>query len=256
MKYSVLALSLAVGISAQAQSVVSFNVDVYGTISGGSQYAGVVSAANWNDTWLMNGNASGNTGLAWNNLVDNTGAATGVSVTYNNYLNWWQYYSVQGSAPGQDANGTYNRNLLNGFWNDGAGNDAGGASISLSGITYGAYDLYVYFNSDAANRNGSVSVGSTTYYFTTLGTGAFGGDNNAVLTQATATSGSNTGTGANPAADYAVFTGLGGGSQNINVNIGDWGGFAGFQIVAVPEPGTITLIAVGGLALLGLRRRK
>jgi hypothetical protein len=249
MKYPVLALSLAMGVAAQAQSVISFNVDVFGTISGGSQYAGVVSAPNWNDTWLMNGNASGSTGLTWNNLVNNAGAGTGMSATYVNYLNWWQYYSIQGSAPGQDSDGSYNRNLLNGFFNDGASNDGGGANLSLASIPFAQYDLYVYFSSDAAGRAGTVNVGSTTYDFSTLGSASIGGAN-AVYTQTTDTLGNN------PGANYAVFSGLTGSSQTINVNIANWGGLAGFQIVAVPEPSTMALSLVGATGMLLLRRRR
>jgi len=248
-KLFILALSLSAGITAQAQNVVSFNVDVFGTISGGSQYAGFVSASYWNDTWLMNGNASGNTGITWADLVDNTGTATGMSATYDNYLNWWQYYQIQGSAPGQDSDGNYNRNLLNGFFNDGASNDGGGANLSLSSIPYAQYDLYVYFSSDASGRAGTVNVGSTTYDFTSMGTDAISGANG-LFTQTTDTLGNN------PSADYAVFSGLTGSSQTINVNIPNWGGLAGFQIVAVPEPGTLALAALGGLGMLMLRRRR
>ena len=248
MKYSVVALFLSASFVAQAQNVVSWNADVFGTIGGASQYAGVVSAPYWNDSWTMNGNANGSAGIAWANLVDNTGTATGMSATYVNYLNWWQYYQIQGSAPGQDGSGTYNRNLLNGFLNDGASNDSGGANLSLSSIPYAQYDLYVYFSSDAAGRAGTVTVGSTTYDFSTLGAASISGAD-AVLTQTTDTG------GANPGANYAVFSGLTGSSQNINMNIPLWGGIAGFQVVAVPEPGTLALASVGGLMVLGLRRR-
>ena len=60
--------------------------------------------------------------------------------------------------------------------------------------------------------------------------------------------------GANPSADYAVFTSLSGSSQTITTLVSGGGGIAGFQIVAVPEPGTMALAIMGGLGVLLMKR--
>ena len=42
-------------------------------------------------------------------------------------------------------------------------------SIVLANIPYAQYDIYVYFNNDYAGHQGKVTVGSTTYDFSTEG---------------------------------------------------------------------------------------
>jgi len=66
-----------------------------------------------------------------------------------------------------------------------------------------------------------------------------------------------TGTG-NPSADYAIFSGLTGGSQTFTIaNTSDGMGFAGIQIQAVPEPSAMALSVLGfGLLFRSWRRRK
>jgi hypothetical protein len=243
----VLAAALAVPtLTTQAQSVISWNLDRYGTISGANQ-AGVVLAPNWNNSWPANPTV---------NLIDNTGAATTLDLSYGSY-NTWSVNGNTGPTPGQDADGSYNRNLLNGYLNSGPaawGPSITNSYVSLSQIPYSVYDIYVYFSSGAANLNGSVSDGSTTFYFSTLGSAEISGAN-ALLTQTTDTIGS-----INPGADYAIFTGLTGASQKLTLNMlsgnDKWGGIAGFQVVAVPEPGTLALAALGGLGMLALRHRR
>jgi hypothetical protein len=247
MKYPVFAAFLGACVAVQAQNVISWNVDANSTISGASQYAGVVSAPYWNNTWASKNNGNGNatgSSVTWNNLFDNTGANSGVSVTSTTFPDgYWNYYSVLGSGVVSDANGTYNNLLLNGYDNYSANN------ITISAIPYAQYDLYVYFTASAAGRAGTLTVGSTTYDFSTMGSAANGGAN-AVFTLTTDT------TGANPSADYAVFSGLTGSSQTLAAAIPDWGGIAGWQIVEeVPEPGTMALAGMGGLALLQMKRR-
>lgn len=241
MKYSVAALFLTAGFAAQAQSVISWNLDNNGGVSGANQ-AGVILAANWNNSWPSNPTS---------NLIDNSGAATTLNLAYGSFNSW----SIQGSHPGQDANGSYNRELLNGYLNSGPaawGPSITNSYVTLTSIPYALYDVYIYFSSDTAGRIGSATDGATTCDFSTIGPAEISGAN-ALLTQTTDT------TGANPSADYAVFTGETASSLTLTVNAlggnDQWLGIAGFQVVAVPEPGTLALAGIGGIAVLFLRNR-
>ena len=234
----VVALTLSAGMAVQGQGVISWNFDAYGTIDGASAFAGVVLSPNWNDTYVIDGNS----GAAENNLINNAGTATSLSASFSDNSQYG--YAIQFSDPGLDADGSNNRRLLNGYLNNGAG---GSVTISLTGISYQYYDLYVYLSSDTAGRVGTVSAGGTTYDFTTLGPSEISGAN-AAFTQTLDT------TGANPSADYAVFSFLSGSSQSIVSTIPSYGGIAGFQIVAVPEPGSLAMAALGGVGMLWFRR--
>jgi hypothetical protein len=103
--------------------------------------AGAYLAPDWNDAFYMNINANIGT-----NLMDSLGAQTTVGYTLS-YPNgkWTVTGNPSGGAhhPGQDSNGTYNKELLNGYMNVGG---SGTESISLVGINYGLYDIYAYFS--------------------------------------------------------------------------------------------------------------
>jgi hypothetical protein len=243
-KTLVVAALLTTGLGLQAQNVISFNYDAYAAVSGAAATAGVVPAANWNDSYLIDGNA-GNGNSTYSSLLDNSGAATTLSLTTAAF----GVYQIQGSDPGLDGDGTYNRRMLNGYINAGGTVTPTTTSFALSSIPYSVYDIYVYFTSDTANRTGTVSDGTTTYDFSTMGPAEISGAN-ALFTQTIDTGGSN------PLADYAVFSGLSGASQTITADIPNFGGLAGIQIVAVPEPATEALAGLGGLAMLVLVRRK
>lgn len=236
-------LSLAVilgfaAISARAQ-VISWNFDGYGDISGPSQQAGVVLSPYWNSTYLIDGNS----GAPESNLLDNSGTATTLSASFTDNSQYG--YAIQFSTPAQDADGSYNKYLLNGYLNNGNG---GNVTISLSSIPYAQYDIIVYLSSDTAGRTGTVNVGSTTYDFSTMGPAEIS-DVNATLIQTTDTAGTD------PSADYAIFSGLTGSAQTITTDIPAYGGIAGFQIVETPEPNAMALAGLGGL-LTWFRRRR
>lgn len=200
---------------AGAPGIVSWNYDLYGTLNPPS-VAGVVAVTNWNNSYPNDPVAS---------LVDNNGAPTSVAIAYNSYNSW----SIQSSHPGVDADGTYNKELLNGYLNSGAGQIPTTSSVDISQIPFSYYDLYVYFSSDTAGRTGTVTDGAITYSFATIGPAAIAGAN-AMLTRTT-----DTGTNY-PAANYALFSGISGDSQNILCNIPLFGGIAGFQIVPQIDP--------------------
>jgi hypothetical protein len=239
---AILAVALGtLAVKTQAQ-VISWNFDVNGTVSGAGDSAGVVLANNWNNSWPSNPTTG---------LIDNSGTATTLNLSYGPTAYAW---SIQGSHPGQDADGSYNRELLNGYLNDGPATwnpPITSSFVTLTSIPYAQYDIYVYFSSDAAGRTATVSDGATTYSLSTVGAASISGAN-AVFIQTT-----DTGT-LYPTANYAVFSGLTGSSQTITESplVNDaWSGIAGFQIVAVPEPGVMALAGIGGLGLLLMGRR-
>jgi hypothetical protein len=240
-KLAGVALLAAAATSVSAQ-VISWNLDNNGTIGGASQYAGVVLANNWNNSWPSNPTTD---------LMDNSGTATTLDLAYGSWGTW----SIQGSHPGQDANGSYNKELLNGYLNAGPAGwnpPITDSHVTLTQIPYAQYDIYVYFSSDAADRPGYVTDGTTSYYFNTLGAPSISGAD-ALLVQTTETSNAN-----HPGANYAVFSGLSGASQTLSVQMEQndlWGGIAGFQVVSVPEPSALALGAIG-LMIVGVARRQ
>lgn len=199
--------------------VVSWNFDRYGTVDG-SRVAGVIPAANWNNSWPSDPTV---------NLMDDAGDATSLDISYTSY-NTWTVNEPTPANPGQDADSSYNRELLNGYLN--AGNATWNpnptySQVVISQIPYANYDIIVYFSSDAAGREGEVTNGATTYSFNTVGQTSVSGAN-ALLLETTDTSGSFTTT-----ANYAVFSGLTSATQTITVQMRDddeWGGIAGFQV--------------------------
>lgn len=233
------ALLVAAATGAEAQ-VVSWNLDRFGTI-GATDNAGVVLVNNWNNSWPNNPTVD---------LVNNTGAATTLDLSYGGFNQW----SIQGSGPSLDSDGSANKRLLNGYLNSGPAPWSPAITnsyVSLTQIPYAQYNIYVYFSSDAADRPGYVTDGTTSYFFNTLGAASIAGGN-ALLLQTTETSNAN-----HPGANFAVFSGLSGASQTLTVQMEQsdmWGGIAGFQVVAVPEPGVLSLGALSVIAF-GVARR-
>lgn len=239
-----LALSTALCSFASAAAV-SWNLDSNGTLAP-TNVAGVVPVANWNNSWPTNPTT---------NLVDDTGAATTLDLAYGSFGQW----SVISSHPGMDANGTYNRELLNGYLNAGPagwGPPVTSSYVALTEIPFANYSVIVYFSSDAAGREGQVTDGATTYFFNTVGAPSVSGAN-ALLAQTMDTGGTYS-----TAANFAIFSGLSGSAQTFTVQMRDndeWAGIAGFQVVAssIPEPSSAAALAgAAGLALVGWRRRR
>jgi alpha-galactosidase len=201
---------------------VSWNYDRYGSVSG-SASAGANASANWNNSYPNN---------PVSNLIDANGFQTTLDISYSSYNTW----SITSSTPALDSNGSSNKRMLNGYLN--AGNASWGptitkSSVTLSEIPYDYYDMIVYFSSDGAGREGMVTNGSSSYYFSTIGPASISGAN-ATLIQTTQTNSS-----AYPQANYAVFSGMSGDSRTISVQMRDndeWGGIAAFQIVPQSDP--------------------
>ena len=231
--------------------VISFNVERWGTIPrNATNSAGVVDAPFWNDGWGNYGLVDGTyNGATASDLWDDSGVATTVDASFGTYGTWTE--NNLDADPGLDADGTNNKRLLHGYLNAGEatwGPPITVSSVTLNDIPYDQYDVYVYFNSSTNNRIGEISDGSSTYLFTSMGPDSTSG---ASATFAQTTNTVNYSTSAN----YAVFSGLSGDSQTFTsyfpVN-DDWGGIAGFQIVADPnaEPLPGEMEVVGDLSLV------
>ena len=146
-----------------------------GNTAGGTGGPAVLADTNWNN---INNVTSTQSNLA---LHDSTGAATATTLSF----------------VGTNAYGTASGvKILNGYL-DNSGALAGGAdTVTLTGVPYATYSVYVYFGSDTAGRTGSVAInGGTPIDFKTMG-------NTSTFVQTTDT------TGAYPAANYAIFTGV------------------------------------------------
>jgi autotransporter-associated beta strand protein len=218
--------SAAVATSIQAQTVtnpvsnrvISWNMDDYSTLNP-TDLAGLAPAVNWVDSWLNDVTA---------NMPDNTGATTTMGFARSSFNS----YHVQGSHPGLDANGTANRELINGFLNSGPAAWSPwttNTSVSLTNIPYAKYDVIVYLNSDTSGRKSTISDGTTEFAFSTMGTASRSGAN-ALFLPTTDTNSSKF-----PSADFAFFPGLTTSSRQFTTypkgGNDQWLGIAGFQVV-------------------------
>jgi len=223
------AILTGASVASNAQDVISWAY-ANGNPIPATGTAGVLAATNWN----LTGDA-GSLSLSYDNAT-----ASGTTLSLAGGFGAWGIGGV--SSP--DTDGTYNKAIFDGYYN------SVGSTLTLGNIPFATYDVYVYFSADVDGRTGTVSDGTTTFSFSTMGVAATSGGN-AILSLT-----SDTGTG-NPAADYAIFSGLTGSSQIFTLaNASDGMGFAGIQIQAVPEPSVMALVGLGSLALLFKSRRQ
>jgi len=218
---------------------VSWDFNSYGFASsagGGSQpvpntSAGLALATNWNDSWEENFSTVNSSGVTVNNLFDLTGAATALGLTYAGYNG----YAGDGDSyrPNQDANGTYNMQMLNGYLNAGpaAWNPPiTNSYVSLTNVPYSTYDVVIYIDSDTSGRNFRITDGPTSYYGVTLGGVAEVEGTNALFLPTTQTNSSQF-----PRADFAFFPGLTGSTNTFTCyplsGNDQWLGISSFQVI-------------------------
>lgn len=203
-----------------------------------AESAGVVPQINWNNV----------TTLSAGGLLDDTGSPTAAALSISGaFMN---HFGTATAHPDEALNaGQLVQTSGSNF------------SWTLSGIPYALYNLYVYsLGITAGHVQGITLSGGPTYYTsapnTSNTTGYF--DNNSatpwIYTQATSTN------SASPTlnSDYVKFTGLTASSltvitSSLNSNFRLNGGF---QIEAVPEPGTALLLSIGCVGGATLRRRR
>ncbi|HLP78369.1 MAG TPA: autotransporter-associated beta strand repeat-containing protein [Candidatus Paceibacterota bacterium] len=198
--------------------VISWNLDDWSTVNP-TDLAGLAPATNWVDTWLNDATTS---------LPENTGATTTLNLSRGSFNTW----HLQGSHPGLDADGTANRELLNGYMNSGPagwGPWTTNTWVTLTNIPYARYDVIVYFNADANGRHCAIDNGTTSYYFSTVGAASISGPTALFLPT------TETNSAVFPVANFAVFSGMTTNYATFKTSPksgnDQWMGIAGFQVI-------------------------
>lgn len=232
-----IATALAASIQAQTvtnpvpNQIISWNFDVNGTVNP-TDLAGLAPTTNWNNSYPNN---------PLFNLPDNTGTATtvGFDASVNNtsaspygYGASGYAYSIFNHHPGYDANGTADKEMLNGYLNGGPaawGPPITNSFFAVTNIPYAVYDVVVYFSSDTSGRHASIDNGSTTNYFSTMGSAEINGAN-ALFIPATQTNSASF-----SSADFVFFPGMTSSHATITEyplsGNDQWLGIAAFQVI-------------------------
>jgi autotransporter-associated beta strand protein len=101
--------------------------------------------------------------------------------------------------------------------------------VSLTNVPYAQYDVVVYFNSDTSGRHASIDNGTTTYYFSTMGSPSVSGANASFVPT------TQTNSAIFSSADFAFFPGMT--SPNAvfteipKSGADQWLGIAAFQVI-------------------------
>lgn len=225
---AVVALVFACGVAEAGMIGVNYAV----SNSNVTGMAGAVPQANWNNESIAHSSSSQSGGLA--SLVDDGGdPVAGMSTS------WTASAAYGNGATGSGADTTL---LYGGPEAQNTGYTA--TAITITGIPYAEYDLYLYVKGWSAGRTGEArlsGVASSEIGFNTF--------QNFPSTHSRATSTATQGT-------YVLWEALTADTVTVEARrIGNNIIVSGFQVVEVPEPGTIALVAVGMLGLMRRRRR-
>ena len=188
----------------------SFNSDRDNTPFDENTVAGVVPSPGWVST---------------DGGVDAQGGANG-NIEYKGVTVEWSSNGTWNTNNGVDSG---DNQVMNGYIDAVGGGGYADATISgIEAFTFGAsYDLYVYFGSDGNGRTGKIALqDGETYSYSTFSQQGGGFPGSYLRTE-------DTGDG-NPNANYALFEGLEGDSQKIEIIRGsNNSGIHGIQIVSV-----------------------
>ncbi len=214
-------------VASPAFAVNAISVNFYDVPEGvpvGANEAGVVRVGNWTD-WNIGATA------AMSDLKDNLGNPTTADGSIVGGADSYAVYNLM-ADPGDYA-------LIASHWYIPQGTN----TLSLTAIPYAEYDLYVYYS---ANQNGTILFTANGVTLTGLDTAAGLEDSAYAI--------------ADPvnsiAGNYVVFEGLTDSDLTLGATIGTnfYAYINGVQVVEVPEPLTMSLLAMGGLALIRRRR--
>jgi hypothetical protein len=247
--------------SASAASAATISVDWFGT--GGAagvtqmtpaETAGVVPVANWNSF-------EGTDSTSAQALVDSTGAATGATVTWDSNNTWNTGVAV--------TNG--DTKMMKSYLDT---SDTSTTTVTVTGLPTSTepYAVIVYYDGDngANNRVGRYAIGSQVFWGRDAANATF--DGTYTLAQSPvdpiagggAVDNNNAAALTVPAGNYMIFTGITDsfvltGQASVAGDATNRGGINGIQIVplsAVPEPTSLAVVGLAGVALIGRRRRR
>ncbi len=250
MRRSLMAIMVLVGIFSPRFALAnSIGLNFTGDRFGGGPYpilpgetAGIVPQANWNNTNpVANGSTADVVSPVAGTLVDNTGAATGVTL---------QWLNANATINTNGGTTTPNERLFRGavegsFFAE----PSAQLQVVVSNIPYAHYDVIAYVVGFGFTADSSVRLGSQEFFYNQSSNFTTDG-----FIKATATTHDT-----RTLATYAEFDNLTGTSFTLDLihQGGNRPAIDGFQIVAVPEPGSALLAAVGSFiaaVLLGTRR--
>jgi hypothetical protein len=120
-----LLLLISSPLLAAGTGVISIKFVGTGTAMGSAETAGVVAKSQWN-------NAAGASSASALSLVDETGSATGATVTWNSDDPW--------NLPITDTAG--NKRMMRGYLDNVSGVNP--ITVAVSGLSSGSYIIYVY----------------------------------------------------------------------------------------------------------------
>lgn len=231
MKITLLMLTSLSSASIAASIGISFGGDGGGgdTSFAPSDTAGVITQANWNASTAISSSING--------AVDSSGASTGVNVSWTSDESW----SDGPAGPTTDSK------LVSGWLSMNTTSTVG--TVNLSGISYATYDLYLYSAHDRVNLN--TTFGESNGAFSDVSITEIEDDTTRAANPFIYVNGTN-GSG-----NYVLIQGLTANALDLTFrnDADNRAGFAGIQVVEVPEPSSSALLGLGSLALI-MRRKK
>ncbi len=257
-KQRAMLLSFGIAAATASASIITVNVTDGGSGAGdasASNIAGVVPGA-YIETVSHGATARNDTDTS--NLRDTTGSFSGVSMAVSAGTFNAGGYAGGGTSGFNAGIANQSDRMMQNY------SDTSDGTLTFSGLTAwltatgaSSYDVYVYSDRPYSQiTRGAFTVDSQTYWLATDGadnahTGPF--KLSTATTAAAAT--------ADTAANYVKVSGLTGNSFDLNVarNAAEggtgWIDLSGIQIVAIPEPATLGMVAAFGGGLLFIRRK-